>query len=70
MGVKHLAPKDVARLLTEAGIPTHEKAIRRRCTLRKGTALRIETNPEFPGRFYIPETELKRLLGVRAEVSA
>lgn len=65
MGVKHYAPKDIARELNAAGIPSHPKTIRKRCRLPVGHPRRIETNPEFPGRFSIPETELIRLLGVR-----
>lgn len=63
MGVKHYAPKDVARELNAAGIPSHPKTLRKRCRLPAGDPRRIVTNPEFPGRFLIPETELLRLIG-------
>lgn len=70
MGDNHLSPKEVASRLTEAGIETHEKMIRRRCRLPVGNKWRIYRNPEFPGRYFIPVSELQRLLSRRAEVSA
>lgn len=70
MGVKHYAPKDVARELNAAGIPTAARAIRRRCRLPATDPLHIATNPAFPGRFHIPEPELARLLGTKREVAA
>ena len=69
MGDKHHAPKDVARALTAAGIPTHPETIRRRCRVPAHDAHHIETNPAFPGRFHIPERELARLLGAKAAVA-
>lgn len=70
MGDKHLAPKDVARELNAAGIPAHEKGIRRRCRLPATDPRHIETNPAFPGRFHIPKRELARLLGAQTEAAA
>ena len=59
-------PKDVARELIAAGIPAHENSIRRRCCLPAGDERRIKTNPAFPGRHYVPDSELARLLNVEA----
>jgi hypothetical protein len=61
---RYHAAKDVARALTEAGIPTHEKTIRARCALPASDRRHIATNPAFPGRFHIPQAELDRLLGL------
>ncbi len=65
MGVKYYAPKDVARELNAVGIPAHEKGIRRRCRLPASDPRHIATNPAFPGRFYVTESELLRLLGAK-----
>jgi hypothetical protein len=63
--IRHYTPKEAAAALADAGIPAAAKAIRRRCRLPASDPRHIATNPAFPGRFHIPETELARLLGAR-----
>ncbi len=70
VGVRYLTPKDLSRELSSAGIILHEQSIRRRCNLPADDAARIDSNPLFPGRFFIPESELARLLNLNAEASA
>ena len=70
MGVKHYSPKEAASELNAVGIPSHPKTLRKRCRLPVGHPRRIETNPEFPGRFMIPEPEVLRLLGAGKAANA
>lgn len=63
------SPKEASRELeARYRLRVSEKTLRERCNLRPGHPLRIETNPRFPGRHWIFESELARLAG--AEVSA
>ena len=69
VGMRHYTPKELSAALAEAGIALSERSIMRRCGLPEGDALRIATPPAFPGRHYLPETELVRLLGVSEAVA-
>ena len=67
VGIRYHSPSEVAGLLVEqTGIPTTARTIQRRCRLPVGDPRRIETHPAHPGRDWIPDTELARLLGGKA----
>ena len=61
--VRHYSPKEFAAALARGGITVCERHIARRCALPASDSLYIASNPHFPGRYWIPETELTRLLG-------
>jgi hypothetical protein len=61
---RHYTCKEFSAALFElAEINLGERAIARRCSLPFGDPARIATNPAFPGRHYIPASELARLAG-------
>jgi hypothetical protein len=62
-GLRHFSPKELASELAAYGVQLGERAIQSRCNLPEGDPLRIATNPNFPGRHFILERELARLLG-------
>ncbi len=66
---RHYTPKELSAKLSEKGISLSVRSIVWRCRLPAGEALRIATNPNYPGRHYVPAGELARLLGVSEGVS-
>ena len=68
--VRNYSPSEFSAALAEAGITICEKSIRHRCRIPASHALHIATLPAFPRRFYIPESELFRLIGLKSEATA
>lgn len=67
---RHYSPKEFAAALFSRGrIELHERTVQRRCALPPADPLHIATNAHFPGRDWIPESELLRLLGVSEAVA-
>jgi hypothetical protein len=58
---RHYTPGEFSAALEACGITLHPKTVRERCGLPDGDAERIRVNPNFPGRYYIPGSELTRL---------
>lgn len=62
-GKRTWTPKELAGELAEAfGVPVCERNIVRRCNLPPTDPAHISTLPAFPGRHYIPASEVIRLL--------
>jgi hypothetical protein len=59
---KHYTPGKFSAALERCGITLHPVTVRRRCQLPVGDPLRIQVNPPFPFRIYIPESELSRFV--------
>jgi hypothetical protein len=59
---RHYTPGEFSAALAEHGITLHPVTVRWRCGLPEGVPLRIGANPNYPGRHYIPESELIRLV--------
>jgi hypothetical protein len=62
---RHYTPGEFSAALAGYGITLCTRLVRERCALPASAALRISTNPEFPGRLFIPEGELIRLVTAR-----
>jgi hypothetical protein len=70
-GKRHWTPKELAGDLAAkfTDVSVSERSIVRRCALPSDHPARIETNPAFPGRNYILESEVFRLLNGKEGVS-
>ncbi|WP_334319630.1 hypothetical protein, partial [Termitidicoccus mucosus] len=55
-------PSEFSAALAQYGITMHAVIVRWRCTTDGANPQHIRTNPAFPGRHYIPESELIRLV--------
>jgi hypothetical protein len=62
---RYYTPGEFSAALEACGISIRTDAVRERCALPEGDALHIRTNNYFPGRRYIPESELFRLLNLK-----
>jgi hypothetical protein len=62
---RHYTPSEFSAALAEYGISVCTDRIRLRCLLHAADPQHISTNPAFPGRHYIPESELIRLVTAR-----
>jgi hypothetical protein len=60
--VRHYTPGEFSAALAAHGITLHPVTVRWRCGLPEGDPLRIRANPNYPGRRYIPGSELIRLV--------
>jgi hypothetical protein len=58
---RHYTPGEFSAALARWGITMHPGVVRWRCGLPEGDPRRIRHNRAFPGRRYIPESELNRL---------
>jgi hypothetical protein len=58
---RHYTPGEFSAALARHGITLHPVTVRWRCGLPEGQPLHIRTNPNYPGRIYIPDSELIRL---------
>lgn len=70
-GLRHWTPKELAGDLAAKfrDVSISERSIVRRCGLPAGHPGHIATNPAFPGRNYILETEVYRLLNGKGGAS-
>ena len=62
---RHYTPCEFSAALAEHGITLHPVTVRWRCGLPSDWPLHIRSNPNYPGRIYIPESELIRLVTSR-----
>jgi hypothetical protein len=62
---RNYSPSEFSQALAEFGISLCVAEIRRRCGRPKADELHIATLHHFPGRWYIPESELFRIVGVK-----
>lgn len=67
---RRYSPSEFSGALAELHIGLCEKLVRQRCCLPETDPLHIATVKGFPGRHWIPESELFRIAGIRVEVSA
>jgi hypothetical protein len=58
----YYTPGEVSAVLAEHGITLHPKMVRERCALPASDPQHIRTNAAFPGRHYIPFSEVNRLI--------
>lgn len=58
------SPKEAVAILADFGVTICEETLRYRCNLPASHPLHIRRAPGFLGRYYIPESELFRLLGI------
>ncbi|MDR0351966.1 MAG: hypothetical protein LBI02_00935 [Opitutaceae bacterium] len=59
---RHYTLGEFSAALAVLGLSLHPQLVRARCALPAGAPLHIKTNPYIPGRRYIPESELWRLI--------
>jgi hypothetical protein len=59
---RHYTPEEFSEALRQYGITLHPVVVRMRCRYPESNAYHIKTNPAFPGRHYIPESELIRIV--------
>ena len=59
---RHYSPSEFSAALAENGITLSSWSVRERCALPAADPLRVASNQWFPGRYYIPESELIRLV--------
>jgi hypothetical protein len=67
---RRYSPSEFSGALAGLHIGLCEKLVRQRCNLPESDPLHIATIKGFPGRHWIPESELFRIAGINVEVSA
>lgn len=67
--VRNYSPSEFSAALAECGVSLCVRNVTERCNLPLGDPRRIATLAAFPGRHFIPESELFRLLGIQEVAS-